>query len=649
MFANHSVTMKKLLALLIFIITISFTFAQTQQGIVKTRGRVVNGQVVAGQRLTGATITLSIGNPQVSQAQGTFSFNVPDGKSFSLVSAKKQGYTLADPEYTRRTFKYSAGNPFYVVLEDEAQRQADIKEATDKVRKTLKRELRKREDELDELRESNAITQAKYDSLRMEFATYRQSSEALVNEMSQRFAAIDYDQLDEFNRQVQLYIEEGELLKADSLINTRGSLEERYARVKEQESVNTQREEEIRQQQESLAKSQELTQREKEDLMSDLYAKHTIYLQAYQQDSALYCLKMRADLDTTNAHAIYNYLSLGQTVKGETFLRDYEKYCHICLRQFMRINDLRMVAWTYIRLSSFYEQTNNYEKYKSCCLHALKIMQDLFEESLPETRKELAIMHQNVSIIYKKIKDYENSVKHQKEALKHYSYLNEQTNGSYIFSYAESLVILGELYSEMGDYLNSEKYLMQSIELLDANKEAYRRELASTQNKLGKLYARKGDYPNSEKWFMQSLEHYEYLFKIPAKELDESLKRAFRSIGIYVDSMSVGDRKGLPITLLNLGKMYTEAQNYDKAEYYLSYFNKLYQQSPQEFSSYVEESQSIYALLYESKGENLLLQDRKDEALEMWKKVQELNPNFLDNYPDGTNLSNGLKKLGLIE
>lgn len=52
---------------------------------------------------------------------------------------------------------------------------------------------------------------------------------------------------------------------------------------------------------------------------------------------------------------------------------------------------------------------------------------------------------------------------------------------------------------------------------------------------------------------------------------------------------------------------------------------------------------------YDSKGEILLMQDRNDEALEMWKKVLELDPNFLDNYPDGTNLSNGLMKLGLIE
>lgn len=43
------------------------------------------------------------------------------------------------------------------------------------------------------------------------------------------------------------------------------------------------------------------------------------------------------------------------------------------------------------------------------------------------------------------------------------------------------------------------------------------------------------------------------------------------------------------------------------------------------------------------------MQGKNDEALEMWLKVLELNPNFLINYADGTNLSNGLKKLGLIE
>lgn len=52
---------------------------------------------------------------------------------------------------------------------------------------------------------------------------------------------------------------------------------------------------------------------------------------------------------------------------------------------------------------------------------------------------------------------------------------------------------------------------------------------------------------------------------------------------------------------------------------------------------------------YDTKGEILLMQGKNEEALAMWKKVLELNPDFLKNYPDGTELSNGLKKLGLIK
>lgn len=105
--------MKRYLLLAFLFLSVITSFAQTQQGIVKTRGRMVNGQLKKGQLLSGATITLNIGNPLVSGQNGAFSFIVPTGKNYSLVTAKKQGYTLADPEYTRRSFRYSASNPFW--------------------------------------------------------------------------------------------------------------------------------------------------------------------------------------------------------------------------------------------------------------------------------------------------------------------------------------------------------------------------------------------------------------------------------------------------------------------------------------------------------------------------------------------------------
>lgn len=51
---------------------------------------------------------------------------------------------------------------------------------------------------------------------------------------------------------------------------------------------------------------------------------------------------------------------------------------------------------------------------------------------------------------------------------------------------------------------------------------------------------------------------------------------------------------------------------------------------------------------YDSKGEILLMQNRVDEATEMWFKVVEISPDFLRDYPGGTNLYNGLVAKGKI-
>lgn len=55
------------------------------------------------------------------------------------------------------------------------------------------------------------------------------------------------------------------------------------------------------------------------------------------------------------------------------------------------------------------------------------------------------------------------------------------------------------------------------------------------------------------------------------------------------------------------------------------------------------------ANLYDSKGDFYMRQDSVERAMEMWKKVMELNPDFLKYYPNGTELSNELKKRKLIE
>lgn len=698
--------------------------AQIQQGIVKTRGRVVDGHVVAGTRLPGATITMSLGNPQVSLAQGQFSFYVSDGKSFSLVSAVKQGYTLADPEITQRRFTYSATSPFYVVLEDEGLRLADIKAATDKVRRTLKRELRRREDELDELRERNAITQIKYDSLRAEFANYRRTSEALVNEMAERYASIDYDQLDEFNQKVHHFIEEGELFKADSLINTRGSIETRFARVKELESTNALREREIHRQQKMLEKSLRYTSRQKEDLASDLYAKHTISLQAFQQDSALYFLKMRADLDTTNLDAVYDYAYYAQ---NQNEFVESERYYKICLRAYLLDHDQYHTASIQNNLGNLYNFWNKFEDSVHYLQSALENRKRLFEQYPDMLREgELAATLNNLGLLYNSVQNYNDCEKYYLLALEHYDRLFEQDSERYRRGLSILLNNLGILYSSLGDMASSEKYFLMSLahkeeltrlkpevyrpeyavtldnlgvfyhfndnydkcktyhllalenerEMFAENPDAYRKELAATLNNLGSLYTELEDYENSELSLKEALMHNEYLFRQNNEAFRPVLARTLNNLGDlysckgdYVNSEKFlmqalehreklfminpgAYRKSLAITQLDLGSMFVAAKDYTKADYYIALaydnFSLLYQKNPRAYLYYLEEVNNAYALLYNSRGEDFLSKGLYDDAKKMWKNVLEHIPDFLKEHPEGTNLSNGLMKLGLL-
>ena len=148
--------------------------------------------------------------------------------------------------------------------------------------------------------------------------------------------------------------------------------------------------------------------------------------------------------------------------------------------------------------------------------------------------------------------------------------------------------------------------------LFAANPAAYRAYLASTQHNLGSLYSDLHDYASSERYYKLALENYEKLFAAnPA---------AYRA--------------DLAMTQYNLGILYANAADYTQA---MSTIDKAIELMPRE------------AAFYDSKGEILLMQGKEQEALKIWQKVLELNPKFLDGYPEGTNLSNGLKAKGLIK
>ena len=118
--------------------------------------------------------------------------------------------------------------------------------------------------------------------------------------MVERYSKIDYDQLDDFNRQVSEYILNGELTKADSLLKTKGSIEARIEELRQhQEAIRKEREEMVLRQQ-NLDRSESFAKREIEDIAQDCYHFYTKCRLLQQNDSAAYYLEKRAMLDTLN-------------------------------------------------------------------------------------------------------------------------------------------------------------------------------------------------------------------------------------------------------------------------------------------------------------------------------------------------------------
>ena len=107
--------MKRMVCLISMALIPLMLLAQYQQGYVKTKGRLgSNGTVIAGSRLSGATVQVKGSNAVVSGSNGTFTL-VITGNSYYLQSVQKQGYVMADPDILSRQYAYSP-NPMVLVM-----------------------------------------------------------------------------------------------------------------------------------------------------------------------------------------------------------------------------------------------------------------------------------------------------------------------------------------------------------------------------------------------------------------------------------------------------------------------------------------------------------------------------------------------------
>ncbi len=450
--------MKKfiLISLILFIGT--WSFAQTQQGYVKTKGRMVNGKLVPGQGLKGATVSIKGRTAVLVNADdGAFSFPVTESM-FRVDSVRKKGYQLVDMDAMGKSYKPSP-NPLYIVMETPEQQLQDKLNAERKIRRNLQKQLQDKEDEIETLKEENKISLEEYQKSLQKLYQDQENNEQLIADMAKRYSELDYDQLDEFYRQVSYYIENGELVKADSLLNTRGDLSQQ---VEEQ----LQKGQALQEQEEQLGKAKAVHAADQEELARRCYSYYETFAAQHLNDTAAYYLELRSSLDTTHVEWLDE---AGEFISQ--YIADYNK-AQVYFQKGLKLS---------IAKSGEQSESSGYHYY---CIGTIYYYLGDYEKALEFQNKALSIRK------YCAMGDYEKALEFENKALS----IRKKVFGEEHPDVASSYHNIGVNYYAMGDY---EKALEFQNKALSIRKKVFGEEhpqVAWSYNEIGAAYYAMGDY-----------------------------------------------------------------------------------------------------------------------------------------------------------
>ncbi|MBQ8629122.1 MAG: DUF2225 domain-containing protein [Prevotella sp.] len=545
--------------------------AQTQQGVVKTRGRMVNGKHVPGKGLPGTVVSIkgrtAIG---VKNNNGTFSFPV-NGKQFMVQSVKKSGYTLVDADAAPKTYMHST-NMLYLVMETPEQVTQDKLTSKKKIRRTLQRQLQEREDEIEALKAANKISQQEYQKALQKLYADQENNEKLISDMAKRYSELDYDQMDEFYRHVSNFIEQGELTKADSMLRSRGD-------VGSQIEAQLQKGATIQKKKEELQKAEDVHKHDIEELARRCYSYYENFLMQHQNDSAAKYIEWRAKLDTTNVE--------WQNDAGR-FINNYQaryndalKYYEIGLRQSVTQFG-EMDEWTALfnnNIGGVYDSQGDYPKALEYYNKALGILEKVYGTEHPN----VAASYNNIGTVYDSQRDYTKALEYHHKALG----IWEKVFGTEHPDVATSYNNIGSVYDSLGDYIKALEYYQKALGIWGKVFGTEHPDVATLYNNIGGVYKSQGNYPKALEYYQKALGIYEKVFGTEHPDVAlsynnigtmydskgdylKALEYHQKALGIYEKVLGT-EHPNVATSYGNIGYMYSSQGDYMRA---LENFNK---------------------------------------------------------------------------
>ena len=611
--------MRRLLTLLTFVCLIiapQISEAQTQQQqvVVKTRGRIyANDNYRPGVRLPKAYVKVRGDKSYESDARGEIKFGV-SSQGYTIEEIKKTGYTLSDADILFREQKYTSA-PLYILLENSADLVAYRREIERQVRRNYQATLDVKQAEIERLRSEGKATAEGLERLQAEIDRSWDLAEQYVDEMTEHYLLIDFDNKEKFDQEVSTYILAGELEKADSLIATRGDLNEANRKHRNAKAA---------------MKNQE------EDLASRNYYKYQIASQRHERDSAAYWLEQRASLDRENVDwqvEAARYI--------EDFLGDYDRAMNIyeptlkyCKEHYGELHE--KTATLYNNIGVAYNRKGQYDNALVYYNKAREIMEKVLDPQHPS----LATTYYNIGAVYDDKGEYDKALEYLNKAREIEEKVLDPQHPYLATTYSN----IGAVYENKGQYDNALEYLNKAREIQEKVLDPLHPNLAATYSNIGVVYSNKGQYDNA-------LEYYNKAREIVEKVLDPQhpdLATTYNNIGLVYDRKFQYDNAleyynkareimekvldpmhpNLATTYHNIGLVYSNKGEYDKA---LEYYNK----AREIYEKVLDPQHPDLAMTYYNIGAVYYNKGEYDNALAYYNKAREIFEKDLDPYhPD---------------
>ena len=255
------------------------SFSQTQSGYVRTVSRPDQ----PSQRLQGVVVRpQGEYNPVMTYETGAFQITMSgqkNGAPYALAGVNKGGYELQEAELVGRQLPFSSSVPLEIIMVSRRQLQKDKQRIEQAARDNIERYYEQQLNALNEQLAQAKLSNQEYEEQLSRIEQQYDNFEPLIEQMAERYARTDYNGMTSADSLIQQAIEQGDLQLAQERILAKGDPAEREKKIR---------------------RIQRVAEVQRGELANDYYNLYSIHLSRFENDSALYYLLKRAELDTTN-------------------------------------------------------------------------------------------------------------------------------------------------------------------------------------------------------------------------------------------------------------------------------------------------------------------------------------------------------------